>query len=554
MMGGPDCASDGKEASVRTSFPRHYTRAFRPMFLWGLASALLLTWDVYRKSTLTFLIVADWGSVSRANISVDGDSFSSGGRIRPGRRTIKVTAPDMEPFETNVFLWIGQTDLGEFGLTRSKGDLEIVADPVEPEQIEISGEFFRTNITAGELKFPQLPIGEYEIRAHFGVLTEQERVRIERGRRTRVSFRPEVGWVSIEGNPLPASVSLSPVSFAGKTIGGELPIRDTLIKAGDYEVTATRGDYVLKSRVSVRRGETNQLSMAFVYGAFDFDIDPPGATVTANGKLLGKAPFQSKEVIPGRYLVEVAKEGFAPVSIQADIEPNSSVVIKTNLVNRAYANAMRESEGFLSGFTKDYKGALQSLERALEAQPGDARALKAKAQLEEERKMAEAKETADKKLAFENAMKLFLKERFKAETISLKDEHLFETHFWECSRSLAAFGSALKRLIAQEGADWELKDEHKINPYTSRFRISGKGPIRKYRHLVLVAGEVSPNQTEIYVKFWDYVLSNNIRLNLSEGIAPESLLPVHSAHIRDADQRMLILVREFKEKLFRELK
>ena len=554
MMGGLGFASGGEEASVQTFSLKHYTRAFRPLLFWGLASAFLLAWDAYRKSTLTFRIVADFGSIYRSNISVDGDSFSPGERIRPGWRIIKVIAPDMELFETNVFLWIGQTDLGEFALTRSKGDLEIATEPVAAEQIEVSGEFFRTNIRSGELKLPQVPIGEYEIRAYFGVLTERERVRIERSRLTRLTFRPDVGWVSIAADQLPARFSLSPVSFRGKTISGELPIRETLVKAGDYDLTATRGDYLLKSRISVRRAETNQASVEFVYGTVDFMTDPPGAAVTANGKLLGETPFESKEIIPGRYLIEVSKEGFEGLSLRANVEPNSSVVIRTNLVNKTYANAMRDAERFVNAFPKDYKRALQSVERALEAQSGDERALKTKSQLEEEVKMAEAKESAAKKLAEQNAMKLFLKERFKAETVSLKDAHLFETHFWECSRSIDAFGSALKRLIAQEAGDWELKDELKINAYTSRFRISGKGPIRKYRHLVLVASEVSPNRTELYIKFWDYVLSNNIRLNFSQGIAPESLLPVHSAHVRDADQRMHILAREFKEKLFRELK
>lgn len=528
---------------------RSFTRAFRPLLLWGLASSLLLFWDGFRKTNLTFRILSEKGTLSRLSTTVDGVAHQPRGQVQPGWRTIRAESPGFEPFEKKVFLWIGTNDLGDIALKRSRGNLTIKSWPVSPRSIRLQGDDI--NLEQEHQSFANLPTGDYSVTADFGPMVESKRVRIDSGG-GEIEFRPSVGWLSANTSHLPAELRIEDRNF-GRTIDQPLPLAPLLVRSGDYVVSATRNGYTRSMPISVGTGQTNTILVEFPYGELRIASEPTGAEIRINGVSVGRSPLTNSEIAPGLYAIEVLKEGYETALLSVTVGEREVKPVSMNLVNVRYSSSMRAAAQALNTRPIDYVAAQSALGEALVAQPGDERALRLTEEVERQRSQAAASTKAEAERTERESRRAFAARSFEEETRGEKDAPLFETHVWTTRNSVDEVRAALKKAVSKPDFSWEKKGDLKLNENTFLMRANEKGFGNQYRHFALLACQIAPGECEIRFKLWDYVLGKNVTLSLFKGVTPDSIVPIHANYVQDAEGRIKAVVGEFKERLFREL-
>src|SRR5262249_39506637 len=132
---------------------------------------------------------------------VADEKFASGQLAPFGKHTLTIDAPGFESFQREFRTWFGTYDLGDINLTRSKGTVEILAEP-SANEIRISGPAFKTSkANATTATFGPLVVGDYDVSANFGFFTEERRIVVKRNEAARVEFKPSLGVLALSAQP-----------------------------------------------------------------------------------------------------------------------------------------------------------------------------------------------------------------------------------------------------------------------------------------------------------------------------------------------------------------
>lgn len=561
-------------------------RAFAPFLLWCCLALSVVAWDVHRKiaagTKLTFRILVEGEQTRRAiSVTLDGTDFESGQRVSMGRRTLSIDARGLEPFERTFQVWFGEHDLGDIDLKRSRGTLTIAAEP-QPRAIRVTGPEFDNTTTNREAKFVALLIGDYTIRADFGLFSEERRIEVKRNEEARAEFRPAVGALALTARPTNASFRLAGTGDSRIRLEGSTPTQIENLPAGDYDLSVWRGDYVMESRVSIRHRETNALEIEFAYATLKFKTMPTGATVFSDHAELGRTPLTLNEVLPGKHRFQLAMKGYATAPITVDAMTNATHTIATNLVNERYAAAMERARRLSEGNFADFPVALASVQEALRIAPNDSEALALKAGIEaaakkEQMRIAELQKHAEHAAAEEQrrvetaaadatrkaeqaAQRQFPAQVFDKLMESSTDADLFPKQVWTVKADVGKTVEAMRRVLATEGSGWKSAGDSKVDDRTFTFVCTAttKALSNVKRYATLVVGQVAPGEVQIHARFWDYQ-STKIGLSLTKGLTKDGLVPVHPDHFRPEDRaaieaRRKAVPEEFKTKLLNELK
>ena len=86
-------------------------------------------------------------------------------------------------------------------------------------------------------------------------------------------------------------------------------------------------------------------------------MTPSGATVVGtSGDQLGTTPLVLKDVRAGTWKGELRLDGYIPVPLRLAVNANQTNLIRTNLVNWQYAEAMRSARSYLAAHDYDRAG------------------------------------------------------------------------------------------------------------------------------------------------------------------------------------------------------
>ena len=115
---------------------------------------------------------------------------------------------------------------------------------------------------------------------------------------SRKSVEPSVfhlarskGALDVESNPPGAQFTLR--SEHGEiSRAGVAPQKIADLPTGKYALIAKRGDWEMRDRVEIRRGETARKSFAFVNGTVSITSEPPGAEILVDGMPHGRTPLR----------------------------------------------------------------------------------------------------------------------------------------------------------------------------------------------------------------------------------------------------------------------
>ncbi|MSU21753.1 MAG: PEGA domain-containing protein [Pedosphaera sp.] len=461
-------------------------RAFRPIFIWAVAGGLLLTWDGYRRAHLIFRVSADGQPLARgASVLVDGSSYFSGAKITPGGRTLEITAPDVEPIATNVFVWLGRNDLGEFKLTRSTGTLRVRCDP-GADKIEVAGERSTGESKGASVEFAPLPVGQYEVRASIGGWKGVQSGKVERNKTLDVSFNPDIGWFEVVSRPAAARVELHSTDGKNRGFTGEATERAQLVGSGSYKLLVSRGDYRKELDVEVKRATTNRFEVAFEYGELKLSTEPAGAVIFLNDRESGRTPQTLSEVRPGKHRVILRRDGYLPVSTDVVVMTNQMATFSTNLVSVSFVDAIQRAKRLAQSSSSDYKQGLALVEEALRAKPDDAEAVELKERFEAKIAEAEAKRILQEKQVETDSRKRLAVQTYRTALATERDAKFAELQAWLVHTNLARMKDAFLRSIQKDPTQWVVKEESTLQGDMLMYRCSGKGFFGKLRRCAVL--------------------------------------------------------------------
>jgi len=354
---------------------RHPLRILRPLFWWLILVLVLYGIRTHQrlmeKTRLNFSI-SMYGQGIDAAVALDGKPAFSGQKISLGSHTFIVRHPKGETFSTNMFIWYGEHGLGTIDLKRTMGTLSVTADPPAPF-LFIRGPEWSVTLTNSSGLTTTVPTDQYTVESRYAHWGRADNVTVFAGSIASWRIAPRMGAVELSCNHSDTTFQLlTPDDQPVET--GEFPSLITELPEGNYKLIALHHGKERKQTVVIKAGATNDNPVEYAFGAAVLETEPPGASVQdGNGREWGVTPLNLPELSPGILQVTLHHAGYEPVPVSLKITVNQTATFQTNLISVGYTGGMKAARQYMAA--TDYDHALQAVDDALIAKPGDADAI-----------------------------------------------------------------------------------------------------------------------------------------------------------------------------------
>jgi len=158
------------------------------------------------------------------------------------------------------------------------------------------------------------------------------------------------GFISVTSEPSGAEV------FIDGELKGVTPFTSAGLKEGSYSIEVRKEDYINVSQsVTVKAGATTVIKENFVLlpGRLTVNSEPSGSSVLMSGDKIGITPFNIPEIVPGNYILTIAKENYIDEILPITIKPGETKIVTTALVaitGNIYINSLSDgAKVFLDG-------------------------------------------------------------------------------------------------------------------------------------------------------------------------------------------------------------
>jgi len=346
----------------------------RPLIAFGVVLLAALGYFQHQRmmerTRINFTVQSpDLNPALLASAWLDAKPASSGQKISLGKHTFKVTHPHGETFEASFFAWYGGKDFGTVSLKRSTGTLNIHATRAILV-LSVSGRDFNTVLTNVTEKSLSVPTDDYTVMAMFPNRPgDTQKISVTAGQAAECSFAPAYGTLLVSANRDGATYELI-ANDGNALLSGNLPRSNDAIPVGTYRLAAKWHSLTTEKKIVVKKDETCEAIMDFAFGAAIVRTTPAGATVlSANGTQLGYTPLLVTEISPGPVEYRLKLDGYDDASVALTVAANQTNEVSTNLMSLAYLGGMQKARNYMSA--AEYRGALDGVNQALEAKPGD---------------------------------------------------------------------------------------------------------------------------------------------------------------------------------------
>ena len=214
-------------------------------------------------------------------------------------------------------------------LAAARGGVMLKTDP-EGATVAVGGEDVQTSPAT----FKSLKLGKYPLHISLdGYEPVDQQVEIKENEFAdlgTITLMRSKGALQIATTPPDADYQISNATLGIKQ-SGKAPDTIKDLPVGTYDVIVTRGDWSIPGTASVKRNDTVIYSPAFTYGSATITSVPGGATVTENGKALGKTPLTIKDLRVGAHTFALELAGYKGGSASADITDNAAASLSATL-------------------------------------------------------------------------------------------------------------------------------------------------------------------------------------------------------------------------------
>ncbi len=254
-------------------------------------------------------------------VKVDGQTFTNGSHLNPGRHQISVSMGNVEPYERQFWIYNGEKNLGTLPLEYSKGSLSVAVNP-SPATVILKHEGEEVRRGDAPLNVDKLPVGDYMLVIQRGEYEETRLAKIQREQQTVMQVDLDLGSVDLSSDPADAEFDLS---GKGRHWQGKLPTKIEEVPGGNYSLVVSRKGWELNKNVSVTRSVITTQKVEFPYGSIEVTSDPTGMTVLTNGVEIGKTPMTLQELKPGQYTLTVSSgEDYLTANCSISVGPNEA--------------------------------------------------------------------------------------------------------------------------------------------------------------------------------------------------------------------------------------
>ncbi len=514
----------------------------------------------------------------------DKQRIESGGRIPLGWHAFTLRHPKAEPYSTNLFVWYGLHNLGNLGLKRSHGRLNVSASPPVPV-LTIQGPEFSLLLTNSSGITTNLPTDRYTVVASYGHWQQTQEVDVASVVQGKCSFTPRIGHVELSCNQPDASFQLFKAD--GQLLeAGELPAHVLDVPQGDYKLIGWHHKHKNERSITISAGITNNAEIEFVYGTAHLESDPPGAAVFIGSSEFGVTPLVVSELTPGRQKFQVRLNGYLPADVIVDVVAQQTNILRTNLVSLSYARAMDAARKDL--IAGEYDRAFSEAGSALEVKKDDPEASAIQREAQGRRHIRQAELfgkrgdyiAADRELEAalqsvpdcEEAKQLFSdfkpqeteqlerlreerlargKNLFNAALARIPDASLFESQEFKTSKPVREVETAILEALKIQPSFHVTKSK---SPTLDTFEIVAEQELltalatRAGRRICVIVGAQAQNEeTDIFYKVLEYKAEAVNKLSIGAVIgAPTEVryLPIHESRVGNITAKLKAQMEE----------
>jgi hypothetical protein len=554
----------------------------RPLFWWLLLVLVLFAIHTHQRSMektrLEFTVTMQGQQHDEAYTTFDGKPIVSGQKIPLGNHTFAVTLSKGEPFSTNLFVWYGDHNLGTIDLKRTMGTLSVSADPPAPF-IFIRGPEWSVTLTNSSGLTQSVPTDQYTVESRYAHWGHADDITVSAGSTAAWRIAPQLGAVQLSCNQPDAAFRLL-TSDEQQVEAGGFPTFIRELPEGNYKLISRHHGHQHEQTLAIKAGVTNDNPIEFLYGAAMLETEPPEATVQdGNGRDWGITPLNLPELVPGTLQFTLHRAGYEPVAVSLEISANQTNIFQTNLISTSYTGGMKTAREYMA--SSDYDKALQTVNDALIAKPGDADAMILQHEAtglgdiqkaeksgnqgdyvggEEYLEMAlqalpdnaEAKQLlADYKTHEPEQIERQRVERLnRPKTVyddtlgQIADANLFDDH--ELKTSMPAKDAAVLIVNALITGQSKYKIERDNSPKPETYLITasqddnGILSINGRRQCIIVCGQTTDTNTEILFKVLEYKAKHNVSMpGLLAFRDDESFTPIDKSKIANMNDKLL---------------
>lgn len=213
----------------------------------------------------------------------------------------------------------------------AQGGLKITSDPIEAEVwLTTDAALPARKLGLTPLSASELPVGRHRLELRYRDWTPIQRtVEVREGEAVELDFAWKRGTVSFSSDPAGARILLQDQPVGG----GQAAPFIAEFPEGTYTFVAQHEglDPVLRE-VEVRSDAPATARFDFAYGSVSIASQPPGASVVANGRPLGRTPFRLDVVRPGAQAFELSMPRHRPTTVSGEVKPGQRLTFDAQLV------------------------------------------------------------------------------------------------------------------------------------------------------------------------------------------------------------------------------
>lgn len=185
---------------------------------------------------------------------------------------------------------------------------------------------------------------------------QQQEVSLRKGERGELLARFPVAILLIGSTPPGAVVSVDGASL------GPAPLERAVAPGVHLVRMELTGRPPVERRVSVEDAQKLLMDEKFPVASVEIDSDPSGAAVSLDGKVVGKTPFHSPDLVPGPYRWMLMQKGFLSATVDALLVEGGAVKKSVRLEEARFAGVWKAQSGTeITGLNQAVAKELQKL-------------------------------------------------------------------------------------------------------------------------------------------------------------------------------------------------
>jgi hypothetical protein len=248
-------------------------------------------------------------------------------KLKPGNYNYRVEAPLYHP-QIGVIQIADKKEELNILLKPNFGYIKVTSSPEHAAQVLIDDKALSLNTPATS---DALKSGEYTVK----VIKEMyqpyiQKITVSDGKTTEINaiLQPNFAELTINA-PAEASLYINNEIKGKGSWKGRLP-------AGVFSLEARLNQHRdAKQDVELSMGENRivNLNPTPIYGSLDVITNPPGATITIDGKEYGTTPNTINKLLIGDYTVQLSRQGYATFSKTVSIMEGANALLNENLTS-----------------------------------------------------------------------------------------------------------------------------------------------------------------------------------------------------------------------------